>query len=121
MYEPPDGRADLQSDSELAEFSPHFAELEVPGVGVVWARKPMPNAAHVLDSLANADVPNSTRLSQLSRFVRNHLADGEFRRITTAMIDDEDDAYPPDAVQRIARAIATWGTARPTRPSSRCA
>lgn len=84
-------------------------------MGVVRARRPMPNATYALASAANSKIAINAQMDYLVLFVRNHLADGELERVYHEMITGD---MPPDALERIARSVATWGTARPTSPSS---
>lgn len=115
MYDPPPGYADLEGDSENGTYSDRFAPLDVPKVGVVKARKPLPNAVSTLASAANSKIEERSRIDYLVLFVKNHLDSGELERIYVEMITGD---IPPDSIERIARAVATWGTARPTQPSS---
>lgn len=119
MYEPPSGLDDMigDADSWQPPCSPHFYDLEVDGVGVVRARRPMVNAVPALSMAANSQIDVAARVDYLVLFVRNHLDAGELERIYVEMITGD---VPPDSVERIARAVATWGTARPTSPSSHC-
>lgn len=116
MYDPPPGYEDLLGDCEHAPSSPHFCTLEVAGVGAVRARRPMPNATAALAMAANAKIDLTSRADYLVLFVRNHLDEGELERLYVEMITQD---LPTDSVERVARAVATWGTARPTQPSSR--
>jgi hypothetical protein len=120
VYEPPSGLDDMIGDAdqwECWERNPaKFHDLEVEGVGIVKARRPMVNAIPALAMAANAQIEVSSRVDYLVLFVRNHLAEGEMERIYVEMISGE---APADSIDRIARAVATWGTARPTSPSSR--
>jgi hypothetical protein len=115
MYDPPPGYADMEGDAHTAPYSQQFDDLNVDGVGVVKARRPMPNAVHNLSMAANSDLDTSTRVDYVVLFVRNHLAPGELERMYHGMITGD---TPADSIERIARAVATWGTARPTSPSS---
>lgn len=115
MYDPPPGYADLEGDAATGPSSDRFDDLTVEGVGVVRARRPMPNATHALAMAANSDIDPSARVDYVVLFARNHLAPGELERIYHGMITGD---TPADSVERIARAVATWGTARPTSPSS---
>ena len=105
----------MAGDAETAPHSDRFDDLEVDGVGVVRARRPMPNAVPALASAANSKIEAASRVDYLVLFVRNHLDAGELERIYHLMITGD---APADSVERIARAVATWGTARPTLPSS---
>ncbi len=115
MYDPPPGYADMEGDADIAPSSTRFHNLDVDGVGVVRARRPMPNAVPALAAAANSDLDAQARVDYLVLFVRNHLDDGELERIYHGMITGD---TPSDSIERIARAVATWGTARPTSPSS---
>lgn len=117
IYEPPPGYLDLQFDAEDVEDRGVFHDLDVPGVGTVRARKPMPKAADVLAKSINAKIDRHAQVEYQALFVRNHLEDGEYERLTVEMIDPDRD-LPADTVARVARCIATWGTPRPTVPSS---
>jgi hypothetical protein len=105
----------MAGDAETAPYSDRFDDLDVEGVGPVSARRPMPNAIPALASAANSKIDAQARVDYLVLFVRNHLAPGELERIYHGMITGD---TPSDSVERIARAVATWGTARPTLPSS---
>ena len=129
IFEPPPGFVDLLSDAEDAPDRGVWCDLEVPGVGTVRARRPRPKSAAALamsvseDHLVPADVAEldaKEREHALERqqgryrteFVRDHLADGEFDRLMTDMMDPDLD-LPGDTMGRVARCIATWGTPRP--------
>lgn len=121
MYEPPAGYPDCESDGEDAPTPPGhpYHPIEVEGVGLLHARKPLPNAIPNLAGAANAKVSAMSRIDYLTVFVRNHLAPGEHESLLARMMDpEEEEALPEDAVLRVSRAIATAGTARPTAPSS---
>lgn len=118
MVTTPPGFTDLDDDAERSPDTGPYHELNVPGVGIIKARRPMPGSAAALAMAANSKLPNLAKLDHLGRFAVNHLAPGELERIIVAQMSD---AMPADAVQVIARSIATWGTARPTRRSSRSA
>ena len=117
MFDPPPGFDDLLGDAELGTFSGRFDYLDVPKVGLVKARRPMPNAMAALSMAANSQIGVESRTDYLVLFVRNHLGEGELERIYHSMITGD---TPADSMERIARAVATWGTARPTLPSSHC-
>ncbi|WP_286932134.1 hypothetical protein [Microbacterium sp.] len=126
----PSGYADLCSDADDAPPLGPVRDLHVDQVGVVRARKPMPRSAAVLTAAVQpqfpAHVPRRDRdrlRDQMAgeaaeRFLRDHLADGEYERLIDAMIDGQ---APADTLTRVLEGIATWGTGRPTSPSSRCA
>lgn len=119
MYDPPPGYDDCESDGEDAPTPPGhpYYAIDVEGVGIVHARKPLPNAIPNLAGAANAKVSGMARLDYLTIFVRTHLAEGEHESLLARMMDPDND-LPPDTVLRVSRAIATAGTARPTQPSS---
>ena len=118
MFDPPPSYDDCESDADDAPTPAgvKYLPIEVPGVGVVHARKPLPNAIPALAGAANAKISPRARTDYLTLFVQNHLAPGEYDALLARMMTDED--CPPDAVLRVSRAIATAGTARPTVPSS---
>ncbi|SLE68114.1 Uncharacterised protein [Mycobacteroides abscessus subsp. massiliense] len=116
MYDPPDSFDDMLGDADLVPQTGPFVPLEIPGVGVVRARRPMPNAVPVLAMSVNAKIDVVDKQGYLTLFLQNHLESGEHERILVTMMGGE---LPADSMGRVARAIATWGTARPTLPSSR--
>lgn len=75
----------------------------------------MPNSLSALANASRADVSDESRADYLTLFVRNHLDMDELERIFAAQVMADAD-MPADAIPRIARAISTWGTGRPTRP-----
>jgi hypothetical protein len=115
VYEPPSGLDDMIGDADQWECwernPPKYRDLEVEGVGTVRARRPMVNSIPALAMAANADIEAQSRGDYVVLFVRNHLAEGELERIYVEMITG---VAPADSIGRIARAVATWGTARPT-------
>lgn len=119
MYDPPPGYVDCESDADDHPTPKHkgYHEREVEGVGIIHARKPLPNAIPALAGAANAKVSAQTRIDHLDIFVQNHLAPGEFEALLARMMDPDED-LPADAMLRVSRAIATAGSARPTVPSS---
>lgn len=114
---PPPGFEDMLGDADDHPSSADgpFHPLYVEGVGTVQARKPMPNAIPALAMAANADIPGIKRTSHHERFVRNHVAPGEADRLLVGMMRGE---LPHDTYSLVGSSIATWGTARPTWPSS---
>lgn len=119
MYDPPPGHIDCESDGEDHPTPPDhpYRELEVDGVGILHARKPLPNAIPALAGAANSKITAQSRIDYLDVFVQNHLAEGEFEGLLARMMDPDLD-MPPDTMLRVSRAIATVGSARPTRRSS---
>lgn len=102
----------MLGDADLAIIrDAPYRPLEVPEVGTVLARPPMPRSTAALAMSANAKIDATARKEYLTLFVRNHLADGEYDRLLIAMMNDE---APADTIGRVAREISTWGTARPT-------
>ncbi|AXN53310.1 hypothetical protein PBI_THONKO_38 [Mycobacterium phage Thonko] len=120
MYDPPPGYDDCEDDAEryasVTPITAAYREIDVPGVGTFHARRPMPNSIPALAKAASAKIPERTRIDQLDLFVQNHLAPGEFETLLARMMDP-DETVPADSVLRVSRAIATAGTARPTRRS----
>lgn len=114
VYSPPASFTDAFSDAEEAPPTGNFRELEVRGVGVFWARKPMANAAGALGNAVNAKISDEERNNYIGLFVQNHLADESWDDLIEGMMTGQ---YPADAVGEVCRAITTWGTARPTRRS----
>ncbi|AYB70579.1 hypothetical protein SEA_SERENDIPITOUS_37 [Mycobacterium phage Serendipitous] len=113
-FEPPAGYVDCEADAEASPPNAGpFHEIEVADVGVMHARRPLPNAIPALSSAASPKVSEVNRLGYLNLFVQNHLADGEYEALLARMLDPDEDV-PPDAMLRVSRAIATAGTARPT-------
>ena len=110
MFDPPPGYLDLIGDAETAPFSERFEPLVVAEVGVLTARRPMPSGLADLAMAANPEVADVDRSDYLVRFAQDHLHDGELERVYVAMMAGD---APADSIERIARAIATWGTARP--------
>ena len=119
IYDPPPGYDDCESDAEDAPTPPGhpYRPLEVEDVGTFHARKPLPNAIPALAGAANSKVGPQVRIDQLNIFVQNHLAPGEYEQLLARMMDPDVD-LPGDAMLRVSRAIATAGSARPTRRSS---
>jgi len=119
LYDPPAGYDDCESDGEDNPTPPGhpYRELVVDEVGTFHARKPLPNAIPVLAGAANSKVGPQSRVDYLTVFIQNHLAPGEYEELMARMMDP-DEVMPDDAVLRLSRAIATEGSARPTRRSS---
>jgi hypothetical protein len=105
----------LVADAENAPLPVKRHELDVPGVGVIAASKPMPFSAAALAMTANAKISLDSQLGYLNLFVRNHIGDEAYENLLVRMMNGE---LGSDALGRVARAIATWGTSRPTSPSS---
>jgi len=110
MFSPPPGFEDLVSDAEDCPPTGPLLELDVPSVCTLTARKPSPQGAAALAMSASSTIPDVDRAAYLVRFVSDHLGDGELERVYVGMMTE---SYPADAIELIARAVATWGTARP--------
>lgn len=100
----------MLGDAEATGEGAGFREVDVPGVGVVWARRPGPDAIPHLAVAGDASVSAEQRSEALHRFVRMLLRDGEFDGLLLRMAEG---GAPADTVHRVAEALATWGTARP--------
>lgn len=117
MWDPPDGYDDCLHDArETTNVSTKYHAIDVPDVGEVLALAPKPNACAALAMAANSKVDDVTKVDYLVLFALNHLAPGEEARLLVGMMGGE---FPANTYQRVARSISTWGTARPTRRSSR--
>lgn len=110
MFDPPPGYADLIGDAEIAPRAERFDYLAVEGIGAVLARRPMPGGLAALAMAANPALTDSERTDYLILFVRDHLAEDELERVYVAMMTGE---LPSNSIERLARAITMWGTARP--------
>ena len=126
MYSPPAGYVDCEADADadqerrsqvVVPISAAYREIDVPGVGVLHTRRPLPNAIPALANAANAKITGQARVDYIDIFIQNHLKPGEFEELLARMIDP-DEEMPVDTMLRVSRAIATAGTARPTRRSS---
>ncbi|ACF34001.1 hypothetical protein KAMIYU_39 [Mycobacterium phage Kamiyu] len=121
MYEPPPGYDDLvaDADDDTAEVpNARWTTVVLEGIGAVEIRRPLPKAAAALAMAANARISPVTQQHYLTLFVQNHVRPGTVERLFAQMMEGE---APTDTFQRVARAIATEGTARPTRRSLRSA
>lgn len=118
MFSPPPGYADCEADAEIdqdhrGDTASKYHEIDVAEVGIIHARRPLPNAIPALANAANAKISAQSRIDYLDLFVQNHLAPGEFEALLARMMDPDADT-PTDAMLKVSRAIATAGTARPT-------
>lgn len=116
MYDPPSGLDDMLSDADDVPMTSKFQSLDIDGVGAVQARKPQPRSAAALAASANSKASIEMKVDHLTLFVRHHLTDESYEDLLRGMVVGD---YPPDTIQRVARAVSVWGTARPTVPSSR--
>lgn len=110
MFDPPPGFNDLVSDAEGCPITGPLRSLKIPAVGTVQARKCRPRAAAALAMGHNKRIPDSEKLSYQSRFLLDHLDAVEYERLLLGTLEGD---LPVDALHRVARAVATWGTARP--------
>lgn len=113
MAEPPPGFADLIGDAEDWPVTGEVREMYVPRFGEIRARKPMPRATAALAMSANKKVDAKEQYRYFTQFITDHLDKGEYERITHEMVEDTEGELPEDILQRVARTIATFGTARP--------
>lgn len=114
MFDPPPGYEDMLGDAETAPSSDRYDTVLVPDIGTFRARRPMPSGIAALAMAGNSALDDQSRSDYIVLFVRNHLAEDELERAYFKMMTGE---APADTLERIARAVATWGTARPTSPS----
>ncbi|QNL30159.1 hypothetical protein SEA_MARIOKART_32 [Gordonia phage Mariokart] len=114
MFDPPSGAADLEADViDTEDPDPRYRDLEVERVDglTVRARRPSPRSCHAISMAANAKLGAEAQSDHLTLFVRHHLDDASYERVLYEMMDG---TLPADALTEVARALATWGTARPT-------
>jgi hypothetical protein len=112
VWDPPPGFDDILGDAEGAPSSRRWAPVSVPEVGAVLCRRPRPNAIGWLAMAANPNVEGVEQRDHLMQFVTHHTDPAELEALQDRMID-ADASVPIDAVERIARELAVWGTARP--------
>lgn len=120
MYEPPPSYVDFDSDVEDAGLPTSlYRTFELPDYGPVQARKPQPAAVTLLVAATNSKASDEFRNEANVQFLQRHVAPDDFERIMFRMVTGE----VPEAFSlgKVVEALATWGTARPTPPSSRCA
>ena len=110
MYGPPPSYEDMLADAEESIYSSPYAELDVPVVGTIQARRPLPDAVALLAMAANPEGSDQDRLSYLVRFCEHHLAAGEMERLYFGMMVDQ---LPANTLEHVIRALTTWGTSRP--------
>jgi len=110
VYSPPPGFTDLLSDAALWPPAGEFEDLSLVSIGAVRARPPRARAVAYLAMVDNTSLKPHEQRDYLTRFVLDHLDTGEYQRVLSGVFDGD---FPHDSVQRIARKIATWGTARP--------
>ncbi|UJE15687.1 hypothetical protein SEA_LIGMA_32 [Gordonia phage Ligma] len=114
MFDPPSGEADLEGDvADTADAPTRYRDLEVGKLNfTVSARRPSPRSCHAISMAANAKIGTGAQMDHLTLFVRHHLTDESYESILHGILIEE---LPADALTEVARALATWGTARPTR------
>ncbi len=113
-YNPPAGFQDALYDSEANEArDPKFHAIELD-FGTFYARSPLPNAVGALGSSVNSKISPEEQVNYIGLFVQNHLEPESFDRLLEGMMTGD---FPANAVSEVSRAIATRGTARPTRRS----
>ncbi|WAB09210.1 hypothetical protein SEA_LITTLEMUNCHKIN_34 [Gordonia phage LittleMunchkin] len=114
MFDPPVGDADLEGDAEITPDTPSpYRPLEVPKLGLtIQARRPSPKSCHAIAMAANAKIGTEAQVNHLTLFIRNNVTDDDYGRVLSSMMSGD---LPADALQEVARALSTWGTARPTR------
>ncbi len=110
MFEPPPGYEDMLGDAETAPWSDRYDVLDVEGIGAVRARRPMPGAVATLAMAGNNELDSVSRSDYLVRFVVDHLSPDDVERVFLGMASG---GCPIDSMERLSRAIATWGTSRP--------
>lgn len=110
MFPPPPGYVDMLSDAEDYVPDGRWRDLDVPKIGVIPARKPRPAAAAWLAMSAKSDGGPQERVDYLVRFVQCHVDPATMIEIYPRAALGE---IPENAVERIARSLSTWGTARP--------
>lgn len=120
MYDPPSGYEDMLFDAAEAARKTINGEggmhpLEVPGVGVLQARNPIPGSAAALAASARSKASDTEKLGYLNLFVQNHIGAEAYEELLCRMMTGD---APADTMNLIVEAITTRGTARPTRRSS---
>ena len=110
MYQPPPGYLDLLGDAELYAPTGTFLDLDVPQVGTVSAQRPRAWATGMIAMSANPEVAGVDRTGYQIQFVETHIGSDEMERIYFEMMTDQ---LPSDAIDKVARALSVWGTARP--------
>lgn len=111
MYEPPAGYLDLESDAATLPVVGQLEDLEIPGVGTVRARRPAPRSAAALAWATNHKLDEATRQAHLVAFVYGLVDEDDLDTLLVELITAE--TIPVEAMGQLARALSTWGTARP--------
>ena len=110
MFEPPPGYEDLLADAEAHPGVSEFEAWTVPGVGLVSARRPMPDAVALLAMASNSVLDAPSRIDYMMRFIHVHVSEADVERVLFDMMAGD---LPANAMDRMVRSIVTWGTARP--------
>jgi hypothetical protein len=110
MFDPPAGFIDLLADATRTPNDGELFTLEVNHVGSLSARKPMPRSAAALAMATTSTVPVAQQTLHFTTFVVEHVDADDYEQLCLQMAHGD---IVEDAVRRIGRAIATWGTARP--------
>lgn len=116
MYNPPEGYLDFLDDvsRSVREYGPYVVH-EIPGIGPLRVRRPIPKSLAALGKAVGAKISDAERNSYIGLFVQNHVEPDDFTRLLAGMMMGD---YPSDSVALVCKSISTWGTARPTVPSS---
>lgn len=116
MYNPPEGYVDFLDDvsRSLREYGPYLVH-DIPDVGQFRIRRPIPKSLAALGSAVAAKISDAERTNYIGLFVQNHVEPDDFDDLLAGMITGK---YPVDAISQVCKSISTWGTARPTVPSS---
>lgn len=110
LHPPPPGYIDLLSDAEDIQPTGTYRPLDIPGIGTLQARKPGPSSVASLALSASPSHPGLERTDHLIQFVSMHLTPDSLEQLYLDMMLSK---APAEGVETVARAIATWGTARP--------
>lgn len=94
----------------MCPSSSDYTVLDIPEVGPVKARRPMPDAVALLAMASNPKIAAQDRLNYIVRFARRHIDEADLEQVFLDMMLDR---LPANTIELVARALATWGTARP--------
>lgn len=100
----------MLADAEESIYSSAWVKHDVPQIGTITARRPLPDGAALLAMAANPKEGHSKQVEHMLRFVSHHVSPEDIEQVYFRMMMDE---LPADSVERLARSVATWGTARP--------
>jgi len=112
VFDPPPGHADLDADALAAPSQPvSWERLTVDDeVGDVLATPPRPAALAALARATRAGLSDEERLAGMVEFLRAHMPAAEFERL---LMEQMMDRMPVNVMDRVIRAVTTWGTGRP--------